>query len=59
MNKLIVILAAVILVYLLWRWTKKRQVEVAQQVPIDSLGVVIEPNPAQANEVVGDITGLI
>ncbi len=60
MNKLIMILALAVLAYMLFNWFKAKQDENSTKVlPVDYLGVVIEPNNLTVNDTMADIQSLV
>ena len=60
MNKLIMIVALAVLGYLILKWFKAKQAENATNVlPVDSLGVIIEPNNLTVADTMNDIQSLV
>jgi hypothetical protein len=60
MNKLIMIVALAVLGYLMLKWYKAKQAENATHVlPVDSIGVIIEPNNLTVTEALNDIQSLV
>jgi hypothetical protein len=60
MNKLIMIVALAVLGYLILKWYKAKQAENATNVlPVDSLGVILEPNNLTVADTMNDIQSLV
>jgi hypothetical protein len=60
MNKLIMIIALAVLGYLILKWYKAKQAENATNVlPVDSLGVIVEPNNLTVADTINDIQSLV
>jgi hypothetical protein len=60
MNKLIMIVALAVLGYLMLKWYKAKQAENATNVlPVDSIGVIIEPNNLTVADTMNDIQSLV
>jgi hypothetical protein len=60
MNKLIMIVALAVLGYLVLNWYKAKQAENATNVlPVDSIGVIVEPNNLTVADTMNDIQSLV
>jgi hypothetical protein len=60
MNKLIMIVALAVLGYLILKWYKAKQAENATNVlPVDSVGVIVEPNNLTVADTMNDIQSLV
>jgi hypothetical protein len=60
MNKLVVMVALAVLGFMILKWYKAKQAEKATNVlPVDSVGVIVEPNNLTVIDTINDIQSLV